>query len=344
MNSFSKAGGPFVIAELSANHNHSFETAVKTIEAAAKAGASAVKLQTYTADTLTIDCDSELFRIKGTAWDGMNLYKLYQQAYTPWEWHAGLKKVADGCGLAFFSTPFDSSAVDFLEGLGVPMHKVASFELVDIPLLEKIASTGKPAIMSTGMASLEEIELAVETLRSNGCPELALLKCCSAYPAKPEEMNLATIPDLARRFNCAVGLSDHSMELAVPVAAVALGATIIEKHLILDRALGGPDSHFSLTPSEFAEMVKAASAAAAAVGEVKYGGSPDEIKSKAFRRSLFVVADVRKGEPLTPSNVRSIRPSDGLPPKFYKGVMGLRAARDLRRGEPLQRSMIEGFV
>lgn len=333
--SFLKRKDVLVVAELSANHNHSLDLAKETIRAAAAAGADAIKLQTYTADTLTIDCDADWFRVKGTAWDGMNLYRLYQQASTPWKWHAELQRVARDAGLLFFSTPFDSTAVDFLESLDVPCHKVASFELIDIPLLEKVGATRKPVILSTGMATLEEIGEALETLTRHGCPEVALLKCTSAYPAEPRSMNLSTLSDMARRFGTVVGVSDHTLGSDVAVAAVALGARIIEKHFILDRKIGGPDSHFSCEPDAFAQLVRSVRAAEAAVGQPFYGCSPDEEKSKAFRKSLFVVADVRAGEPFTSDNVRCIRPGYGLHPRAMRKVLASRAARDLQRGCPL---------
>jgi pseudaminic acid synthase len=325
----------FIIAELSANHNHSLDLAKQTIRAASEAGADAIKLQTYTADTLTIDCDNEFFRIKGTAWDGMNLYKLYQQAYTPWEWHAELQREAHAVGLQFFSTPFDASAVDFLESLNVPFHKVASFELIDIPLLEKVGATKKPVILSTGMASVEEIEEAIAALTNAGCPEITLLKCTSAYPATPESMNLLTIPDMIRRFGVRVGLSDHTVGTDIAVAAVALGATVIEKHFILDRKVGGPDSHFSCEPAEFRKMVEAVRIVEQAIGQPFYGCTPAEESSKVFRKSLFVVKDTASGEPFTPENVRSIRPGHGLHPRNLKNILSSHAANAIKRGTPL---------
>jgi pseudaminic acid synthase len=329
----------YIVAELSANHGGSLEHAAKTIRAVAESGADAVKLQTYTADTLTIDCDNEYFRISGgTLWDGRTLYDLYKEAYTPWEWHKELQQVAHDCGLDFFSTPFDTTAVDFLEQLNVPMHKVASFELVDIPLLKKIGSTKKPVIMSTGMASEEEIQEALTALRSAGCPEVTLLKCTSAYPAKPQDANLNTIPDMAQKFGCKVGLSDHTMGIAVPVAAVALGACVIEKHFTLSRADGGADSGFSLEPEEFKAMVDAVRIAEKATGTIQYGGSAGDKKNKVFRRSLFVVKDIKAGEVFTPENVRSIRPGQGLAPKCYEEILGREAACDVMRGTPLSAS------
>lgn len=330
----------FLVAELSANHNHSLETARKTVLAAAAAGADAVKLQTYTADTLTLDCDKEYFRIRGTAWDGMNLHALYRQAYTPWEWHADLQRTAVAAGLQFFSTPFDATAVDFLEALHVPMHKVASFELIDIPLLEKVGRTRKPVILSTGMASLSEIEEAVAALRGAGCPDLTLLRCVSAYPASPENMNLATLPDMRAKFGAKVGLSDHTRGTDVAVAAVALGAEVIEKHFILDRTQGGPDSRFSCEPAEFRRMAEAVRVVEKAVGEPRYGCTPEEEPSKVFRRSLFVTKNMKAGETFTEENVRSIRPAYGLPPKQWRTVLGKRAACDIAAGTPLREGLI----
>jgi N-acetylneuraminate synthase len=326
----------YIIAELSANHNGRFEQAAALIHAAMECGADAVKLQTYTADTITLRSDRPEFRVGGgTLWDGRTLHDLYGEAYTPWDWQPKLKKVADELGIDLFSTPFDPTAVDFLEKMGVPAHKIASFELVDLPLIEKIARTGKPIIMSTGMATLAEIAEAVDTIRRAGNEQLALLKCNSAYPAPPEEMNLRTIPHLAEAFGVPAGLSDHTLGIAVPVAAVALGACIIEKHFTLSRAEPGPDSAFSLEPSEFKAMVEAVRTAEKAVGKVHYGISGKDEVSRTFRRSLFVVSDVRAGELFTAENVRSIRPGHGLPPKHLPEVLGRRAARNISRGTPL---------
>ena len=337
---FSKRTGCMLVAELSANHNHDYNRAEQTIRAAAEAGADAIKLQTYTADTLTIPCDNQYFKIKGTLWDGKTLHDLYQEAYTPWEWHAPLQKVARECGIDFFSTPFDATAVDLLESLDVPCHKVASFELVDIALLKKIASTGKPVIMSTGMASLAEIDEAVNTLRANGTTDLVLLKCTSAYPAPPCEINLKTIPHLAETFHCQSGLSDHTMGSAVAVAAVALGAKVIEKHFTLSRAAGGPDSSFSMEPQEFAQMVRDIRAAERALGKVSYELTEKERTSLVFRRSLFVVEDIKAGEVFTEKNVRSIRPGYGMPPRHLSDIIGGRAAKDISRGTPLTWELI----
>lgn len=320
---------------MSANHGHDFERAERIIAAAKQAGADAIKLQTYTPDTLTIDCNNEYFRIKGTIWEGRALHDLYGEAYTPWEWQPRLKEVADRLGITLFSTPFDVTAVDFLEEMDVPAHKIASFELVDFPLLRKVATTGKPIIMSTGMASLAEIDEAVGILRDEGCQELALLKCISAYPAPPEDFNLMTIPHLAEAFGVVAGLSDHTIGIAVPVAAVALGACVVEKHFTLSRADGGPDSAFSLEPAEFAAMVNAIREAEAALGEVRYAFTDKERDSRVFRRSLFVVKDVRAGEVFTEENVRSIRPGHGLHTRYLEMVLGRRAVCEINRGTPL---------
>lgn len=332
----------YIIAELSANHHQKLDRAVELVHAAKKAGANAIKLQTYRADTLTIDSDQQWFQIKDTIWHGRNLYQLYEEASTPWQWHGELQQLATELGLDFFSTPFDHSAVDFLEEMQVPLHKVASFELVDHGLLAKIASTGKPVIMSTGMASLGEIDEAVQVLRQHGTSELALLKCTSAYPAPYGEMNLRTIPHLSQAFGVVSGLSDHSLGLAVPVTAVALGASIIEKHLCLSRQQAGPDSAFSLEPEEFSSMVSAIRQAEEAMGQVSYQISGKEEASRLFRRSLFVVADVQKGELFSPDNVRSIRPGHGLPPKYLAVVLGRRASCDIRRGTPLSWQLLGG--
>ena len=329
--------GTYLIAEMSANHGQSFEQAAEIVRAAKDAGADAIKLQTYTPDTITIDCQGETFQTaKGSLWEGRTLYDLYGEAYTPWDWQPKLKKLADGLGLACFSTPFDFTAVDFLEEMDLPAYKIASPELVDLPLIRKVAATKKPVIMSTGMATCEEIEEAIEAFRQAGGTELALLKCTSAYPSPPESMNLRTIPDMAKRFRVPVGLSDHTLGIAVPVAAVSLGACIIEKHLTLSRSTPGPDSAFSLEPPEFKQMVDAIRVAEKALGHVKYGLTEAEQLSRRSRRSLFVVQDVKAGERLTPDNVRSIRPGYGLPPKHYEDVIGRLAARDMQRGTPLQ--------
>jgi pseudaminic acid synthase len=326
----------YIIAELSANHNQDYDQAVRIVHAAKEAGADAVKLQTYTPDTITIASDREEFRVSGgTLWDGRTLHALYAEAFMPWEWQPRLKKLADELGMDCFSSAFDSTAVDFLEQMNVPAHKVASFELVDIPLIQKMAKTGKPLIMSTGMATEDEIDEALHSARAAGATGIALLKCTSAYPALPQEMNLRTIPEMARRFNVPVGLSDHTMGIAAPVAAVALGACIIEKHLTLSRSAPGPDSAFSLEPHEFKAMVDAVRIAEKALGEVHFGLTGNEQASRSFRRSLFVVQDVQPGELFTEKNVRSIRPGNGLHTRHLKDVLGKSAARSIKRGTPL---------
>lgn len=337
-------GAPvYVVAEMSANHNHDLDRAIRIVHAMKEAGADAVKLQTYTADTLTIDCDNPHFRIgNGTSWAGRQLYDLYREAFTPWDWHPQLKSVADDLGLDLFSTPFDDTAVDFLEELGVPAYKIASFELVDLALIRRVARTGKPIILSTGMATLPEIEDALRTAREAGASEIALLKCTSAYPSPPEEMHLRTIPHMAATFGVPVGLSDHTLGIAVPIAAVAMGASIVEKHFTLSRRTPGPDSAFSLEPDEFKAMVTAIRCASAALGEIHYGAGAQEKQSRIFRRSLFVVRDMRAGDVFTPENLRSIRPGFGLLPRHLDGVLGRQATRDIARGTPLEWSHVAG--
>jgi N-acetylneuraminate synthase len=326
----------YVVAELSANHNQNFDQAVRIVRAAKDAGADAIKLQTYTPDTMTLASDRNEFVIRGgTIWDGRNLHDLYGEAYTPWEWQPKLKQAAEELGMDCFSSAFDSTAVDFLENMDVPAHKIASFELVDIPLIQKIAHTRKPLIMSTGMATVEEIEEALRSARDAGASQIALLKCTSAYPAPVQDMNLRTIPEMARRFGVPVGLSDHTMGIAAPVAAVALGACIIEKHMTLSRSTPGPDSAFSLEPREFKAMVDAIRTAEKALGTVHFGLSAKEETSRIFRRSLFVVEDVQQGDAFTPANVRSIRPAHGLHPRYLPEVLGKRASRKIKRGTPL---------
>jgi pseudaminic acid synthase len=330
----------YIVAEMSANHHRDFDQAVKIIQAARDAGADAVKLQTYTPDTITLDCRNDYFQIKGTIWEGRHLYDLYQEAFTPWEWQPRLQEIAGELGLDLFSTPFDHTAVDFLERMAAPAYKIASFELVDLPLIERVARTGKPVIMSTGMATLAEIDEAVRAARAAGAMEIALLKCTSAYPAAPAEMHLRTLPHLAAAFGLPVGLSDHTLGIAVPVAAVALGACIVEKHLTLSRSRPGPDSAFSLEPREFKDMVAAIRVAEAALGEVRYELTEQEAASRVFRRSLFVVQDMRAGETFTPENVRAIRPGHGLAPKYLPEVLGKRAAVDIKKGTPLSFRLI----
>ncbi|OHB66419.1 MAG: pseudaminic acid synthase [Planctomycetes bacterium RBG_13_63_9] len=326
----------FIVAELSANHRQDFDHAVRLVEAAKHAGADAVKLQTYRPDTLTIRCDRPEFRIDGgTPWDGRTLWDLYAEAAMPWHWQPKLQQVARRLGLVFFSTAFDPSAVDFLEQMNVPAYKIASFELVDLPLLRRVARTGKPIILSTGLATLAEIQEAVATIRAAGDSPLALLKCTSAYPAPAESMNLRTIPHLAKTFGLPVGLSDHTLEPAVPVAAVALGACIIEKHLTLSRADAAPDSPFSLQPDEFKQMVQAIRATDAALGSVAYGPGGQEACGRCFRRSLFAVQEIHAGEPFTTQNVRCIRPGHGLPPRHLEEILGQTAQQDIAQGTPL---------
>lgn len=330
----------YVIAEMSGNHNQDFGLAVKIAEAAAESGADAFKLQTYTPDTITIDSDRPPFQIEGTLWEGRTLYDLYGEAYTPWDWQPKLKEVGNDLGLDVFSSPFDHTAVDFLEEMGVPAYKIASFEIVDLPLIRRVAQTGKPLILSTGMATLAEIDEAVRTFRRAGGEQLALLKCNSAYPAPPDEMHLRTIPHLADAFGVPAGLSDHTLGVAVPAAAAALGATIIEKHLTLSREMPGPDSAFSLEPAEFKQMVEAVRTAGAALGSVSYGVTGEEEGSRVFRRSLFVVEDVAAGQPFTRQNVRSIRPGGGLHTRYLDDIIGRRASRDVPRGTPLSWDLI----
>jgi N-acetylneuraminate synthase len=326
---------------MSGNHGHSFDQAVQLVEEAKRCGADAIKLQTYTADTLTIDCDTEHFKIKGTLWNGRNLYDLYGEAFTPWDWQPKLKEVANNLGLDCFSTPFDPTAVDFLEAMDVPAHKIASFELVDLALIQKVARTGKPVIMSTGMASLEEIHEAVDAFREAGGTQLALLKCTSAYPSPPEEMNLKTIADLADTFGVPVGLSDHTLGCAVPAAAVALGACIVEKHLTLSRSVPGPDSAFSLEPNEFKEMVAAVREVSAAMGRISYDVTAHEQSSRIFRRSIFAVRAIEPGEAFTAENVRSIRPGYGLAPKYLDEILGRTAKTNISPGTPLSWELVE---
>lgn len=331
-----------IVAELSANHNQNFDQAVRIVRAAQEVGADAVKLQTYTPDTITFRSDRDCFRIHGgTLWDGRTLYDLYGEAHTPWEWQPKLKELCSDLGLELFSSAFDPSAVDFLEKMGVPAHKVASPELVDLPLIEKMARTGKPLILSTGMATVDEIEEAIAVARAAGATQIAVLRCVSSYPAPPDEMNLRSIPDMARRFRTPVGLSDHSPGIAVSVAAVALGASLIEKHLTWSRAEGGLDSAFSLEPQEFRSLVDAIRCTERSLGRVQYGPTPHEVITKSFRRSLFVVQDMKKGEMFTAQNVRSIRPADGLHPRHLREVIGRRAANDIERGTPVSWELVD---
>lgn len=334
----------YIVAELSGNHNQSYALAARTVEAACRAGVDAVKLQTYTPDTLTIDCANKWFQVGGTnlEWKGQTLYKLYGKAYTPWAWQPKLQRIATRHGVHLFSSAFDESAVDFLETLRVPAYKVASFEIVDLELLRRIGATGKPVILSRGMASLEEIRLAIRTLSAAGARDIAVLHCVSSYPARPEEMNLATIPALRKALKRVIGLSDHTLGTEVAVASVAMGARIIEKHVTLKRSAGGVDAAFSLEPDELAQLVRAVRAAERAIGTPKFEAGTREASNRIFRRSVFVVADVAKGEPFTRDNVRVIRPGYGLPPRLLGSVLGRRAARALKRGTPLASEHLGG--
>ncbi|WP_417444258.1 pseudaminic acid synthase [Joostella sp.] len=335
-----KTSKVFIIAELSANHNGSIETAIETIRAAKRAGADCIKLQTYTADTMTINSKKDDFVIKGTVWNGSNLYELYQKAYTPWEWHTELFRIAKQEGLECFSSPFDKSAVDFLEGLNIPAYKIASFEITDIPLIEYTASKGKPIIISTGIATEEDINLAVNACLKVGNKDIALLKCTSSYPAPIDEANMCMIRDLARKFNVISGLSDHTMGATVPIVATSLGAKIIEKHFILDRSIGGPDASFSMNEDEFADMVKMVRDAESAIGVVDYSLTEKQRAGKVFSRSLYVVKDVKAGEPVTEVNVRSIRPGYGMHPKHFNKILGKTFNKDLDKGTPISNNMI----
>jgi pseudaminic acid synthase len=323
----------FIIAELSANHNNDYNLAVDTIKAMADAGADAVKVQTYTADSLTLDVDNEYFgpRTEGL-WKGMRPYQLFKEGSLPYEWHEKLKGVADDNGLQFFSTPFDLEGVDFLEGINVPFYKIASLEITHIPLIEYVASKGKPIIISTGVAEIEDISLAIETCRKVGNEDITLLKCTSNYPADVSDANLLTIPDMRDRFGVKIGVSDHTMGSTVPIVSVALGATVVEKHFILNRSLGGPDAAFSMEPDEFAAMVKGVREAEGSLGKISYEVSD---KNKMRRRSLFVARDIKEGEVFTEKNIRSVRPGYGLPPKLLKEIIGKKAKVDLYRGQPL---------
>tara|TARA_B100001175_G_C19484340_1_gene628890 strand:- start:108 stop:1121 length:1014 start_codon:yes stop_codon:yes gene_type:complete len=330
----------FIIAELSANHNGDIKVAIETIKAAKRAGADAIKLQTYTADTLTIDCKNDYFKINhGTAWDGEYLYDLYARAYTPWDWHSELFRVANEEGIICFSSPFDNTAIDLLEELKTPIYKIASFEIQDIPLISYAASKGKPMILSTGIAEIEDIELAIETCKKEGNNDITILKCTSAYPADAKDANLLTIPDIKSRFGVKVGLSDHTMGIEGPVVAVVLGATVIEKHFILNKSIGGADAHFSLDEKEFTEMVNSVRKAEEMIGKVDYEMTEKKKKSRQFSRSLFIVSDVKKGSIITKDNIRSIRPGDGLHPKYYKEIMGKTFTKDIIKGTPLNKKL-----
>lgn len=329
-----KDSSVFIIAELSANHNGSLETALETIKAAKRAGADCIKLQTYTADTITINCNREDFLIKGTIWEGRNLYSLYQEAYTPWEWHKQLFEFASSEGLICFSSPFDKTAVDILEALNTPAYKIASFEITDIPLIEYAASKGKPVIISTGIATHEDIELALNACYRMGNRDVALLKCTSSYPAPIGEANMVMVKDMAERYGVITGLSDHTMGITVPVVATCFGAKIIEKHFILDRSGGGPDASFSMNEQEFTELVKAVREAEKAIGVVDYSLTEKQKKGRDFSRSLYVVKQIKKGEVITDEHVRSIRPGFGMHPKFLNEIIGTVAVKDYGYGEP----------
>lgn len=335
----------FIIAELSANHGGSIEIAEETIRAAKRAGADAIKLQTYTADTITLDVNSDYFKInQGTAWDGQYLYDLYKNASLPWSWHKRLFELADKEGLVCFSSPFDHSAVDFLEELNAPIYKVASFEITDIPLIKYIASKGKPIIISTGIANIEDIELAINTCKSEGNTDITILKCTSAYPADPQDANLLTIPDIEKRFDVKSGLSDHTMGIEAPMIAVAMGAKVIEKHFILNKSIGGADAHFSLDETEFKAMVDAIRLTEKLIGNVDYEMTDKKKKSREFSRSLFVTKNVEKGELLTKDNIKSVRPGFGMHPKHFEEVIGKKFNDNYKKGEPLLFKMIENIV
>ena len=333
---------PFIIAEMSGNHNQSLDRALEIVEAAAKTGAHALKIQTYTPDTMTLDLDEREFHISDSKslWAGSSLYKLYGQAYTPWEWHQPIFERAAALGMIAFSTPFDDTAVDFLESLNVPCYKIASFENTDLPLIRRVAATGKPMIISTGMASLAELDETVRAAREAGCKDLILLKCTSTYPATPENTNIATIPHLRDMFDCEVGLSDHTMGIGVSVASVALGASVIEKHFTLNRADGGVDSTFSMEPLEMLSLVVESARAWESLGRINYGPTESEKKSLAYRRSLYVTNDIKAGEMFSSQNLRAIRPGSGLPPKYLPMLLGKRLAKDVKKGTPMSWDLI----
>lgn len=331
----------FIIAELSANHGHKLEVALESVCAAKKAGADAIKIQTYTADTLTLNCDKPDFRVGKGLWEGDTFYSLYQKAYTPWEWHKEIFRVAREEGLACFSTPFDRTAVDLLEQLDNPIYKIASFEITDIPLIKYIASKQKPIVLSTGIAMEEDIQLALDTIRGEGCTDITLLKCTSAYPAPIEDANLLTIPDMKQRFDVKVGLSDHTEGSVVPMAAVALGAEVVEKHFIIDRSIGGPDSAFSMEAAEFKLMVENIRKVEAALGAVNYPTEPEKIKGRDYCRSLYVAKDLKAGDIITEENVRSVRPGFGLHPKYLSELLGRKVNRDLEMGDRMCWEVVE---
>lgn len=333
-----RAHKPYIIAEISANHNGNINNAYSLIDMAKECGADAVKLQTYTPDTITINCDKDDFMIKGGLWDGQSLYELYSQAFLPWDWHKPLFEYAKKVGITIFSSPFDNTAVDLLEELGAPAYKIASFEAIDIPLIEYVASKGKPMIISTGMANDQEISEAIAAAKGAGCSELAILHCVSGYPAPPEDYNLKTISDMQERFGGVVGLSDHTLDNTTAVTAVALGASIIEKHITLDRSGGGPDDSFSLERSDLADLCNSTEIAWKAMGKVDYGRKSSEVGNAQFRRSLYFVKDIKAGETITQEHIRSIRPGFGLPPKFYQDILGKKSTRDIDFGTPVNKS------
>ena len=331
---------PYVIAELSANHNGKLETALRIIEEAKKAGADAVKLQTYKPDTITLNCDSEDFKIRGGLWDGRTLYELYEEAHMPWDWHKPLFDRARQLGITIFSSPFDNTAIDLLEDLNAPAYKIASFEAVDLPLIKYAASTGKPMIISTGMADAEEIQEAIDAAREGGCKQLAVLHCVSGYPAPAEDYNLRTIPDMIERFGLVTGLSDHTLDNTTAITSVAMGASIIEKHFTLDRSGDGPDDSFSLEPSELAALCRDSKTAWAALGRVDYGRKSSEQGNVKFRRSLYFVKDLKINEVITPECVRSVRPGFGLAPKYYFEILGKKLIQNVKKGTPVSLDMI----
>jgi pseudaminic acid synthase len=331
----------FIVAEISANHGQDFNRAVSLIKEAKRCGADAVKFQCYTPDTLTINCNNKYFKVKHHKWGGQTLYQLYQKAYTPWNWFKELKKIAEDLGIIFFATSFDKKSVDFLENLDVPIHKIASFELIDLPLIEYIAKTKKPLILSTGMATLKEIKEAIDTAKKAGAKDIILLKCVSSYPAKPEEMNLITIQDMKKRFKLPVGLSDHTLNITTSIVAISLGAKLIEKHFTLSREINTPDNFFSLEPKEFEELVKNIKIVESLIGKIHYGPTKGEKIELKNRRSLFAIKDIKKGEPFTEENIRSIRPSFGLPPKYLKLILWKKAKKDIKMGTPLTWDLIE---
>jgi pseudaminic acid synthase len=333
----------FIIAEVSANHGQDFNRAVEMIKKAKECGADAVKFQCYKPDTMTLDCDNKYFQVEHPQWSGQTLYELYKKAYTPWEWFPKLKETAEKEGILFFATTFDKSSTDFLENLKVPIHKIASFELVDLPLIEYTAKTKKPLIISTGMGSMEEIKEAVDIAKKQGVEDLTLLKCVSSYPAEPEEINLKTLPDMEERFDCKIGLSDHTLGIGISIAAVALGAKVIEKHFTLSRDIKTPDSFFSIEPDELKKLVKNVRVAEKAIGKVHYGLTEEEKQSKVFRRSLFAVKDIKKGEKFTFKNVCSIRPGCGSEPKHIKEIINKRAEVNIKKGTPLKLYLVKGI-